>query len=64
MDPPASLSFAEKKRLCSLLLSTAGARFPTLAAGSYRPSGTTIASAMIATAPTVRTVTSNAFVRT
>jgi hypothetical protein len=32
MDPPTSSSLAEGKRLCSLLLSTAGARFPTLAA--------------------------------
>jgi hypothetical protein len=32
MGPPTSSSLAEKKRLCSLLLSTAGARFPTLAA--------------------------------
>jgi hypothetical protein len=31
-DPPTSSSIAEEKRLCSLLLSTAGARFPTLAA--------------------------------
>jgi hypothetical protein len=27
MDPPTSSSLAEEKRLCSLLLSTAGARF-------------------------------------
>src|SRR5215211_8502782 len=31
-DPPTSSSLAEKKHLCSLLLSTAGARLPTLAA--------------------------------
>jgi hypothetical protein len=31
-DPPTSSSLAEEKHLCSLLLSTAGARLPTLAA--------------------------------
>jgi hypothetical protein len=36
MGPPTSSSLAEKKRLCSLLLSTAGARFPTLASGRKR----------------------------
>jgi hypothetical protein len=31
-DPPPSSSLAKERRLLSLLLSTAGARFPTLAA--------------------------------
>jgi hypothetical protein len=40
MDPPTSSLLADKKRVCSLLLSTAGARFPTLAAwadGNFLP---------------------------
>ena len=37
MGPPTSSSLAEKKRLCSLLLSAAGARFPTLAADWEQP---------------------------
>jgi hypothetical protein len=36
VDPPTSSSLAEEERLRSLLLSTAGARFPTLAAGPAR----------------------------
>jgi hypothetical protein len=44
MDPPTSSSLAVEKRVCSLLLSTAGAPFPTLAAvrtlvGSKFPAG-------------------------
>jgi hypothetical protein len=38
-DPPTSSSLAEEKRLCSLLLSTAGARLPTLAADIWVRSG-------------------------